>query len=104
MTSKEAIIIYSSDDFTEYLKKHYTEFTKNGEKSTVYDYCFRVERICRNEGSVNINELAVNIDDVIGKYDTSGDKESLGTQSHRANINALKAFRNFLADCNKEEM
>ena len=97
-------MIYSSDDFTEYLRKHYTEFTKDGKKSTVYDYCCRVERICRNDGFENLNELAANIDDVIGNYDKNGDKESLGSQSHSANINALKAFRNFLLDSDKERI
>ena len=84
--------------FGQYLKQNgYSEFTPSGNKSTVYDYQKRVERICKEE-FLEINGLAMNIDEIIAKYDTGGSKESFGKQSHDAYKNALKAFKHYLSD------
>ena len=37
-----------------------------------------------------------NIDFYVKKYDTDGTEAEYGNKSHRANINALKRFRDFI--------
>ena len=40
----------NANEFKNYLiQKGYSEFSKNGRRSTVYDYTFRVQRVCRAE-------------------------------------------------------
>lgn len=86
---------YTLDNFIDYLrKKGYAEFTLSGNKSTIYDYAGRIEKVCKNE-KMSLEKLSENIDRFCIEYDYNGSKEHLGAISHRAVINALKAFRDF---------
>lgn len=88
--------------FIRYLKnKGYSEKTKTGNPSTVYDYAKRVEKILKNE-NISYYELANDISNIIQKYDLGGEKQHIGEQSHKAVINSLKRFKEFI-DENKEK-
>lgn len=84
--------------FEEYLiSKGYKQTTPSGHPSTVYDYVKRIDKICKWE-SITWEELANNIHDFLLQYDVGGEKEKLGKISHRAVINALKRFSEFVVE------
>ena len=88
----------NTNEFKNYLiEKGYSEFTKSGRRSTVYDYDFRVKRVCRAE-QLNVKDLAEKIDVVISDYSSNGIKWDLGRLSHESVINALKAFNRFVKE------
>lgn len=81
--------------FREFLvSEGYSERTPSGNKSTVDDYCLRVERILQWEG-VSWNESKRKILILEQKYDVGGIKEDVGKKSHGAYINALRAYKRF---------
>lgn len=85
------------EQFKAYLiKEGYKEYTPSGLPSTVYDYIKRIDFICEEEGLLSWTQLASNINHYVINYDVGGRKESVGELSHRAVINALKRFRDFL--------
>jgi len=73
----------------------YREFTPSGNPSTVYDYVKRVNKVCEWE-SCTWEQLACRIGTLARDYDTGGIKEELGNKSHRAVINALLRFQEFV--------
>ena len=73
----------------------YSEFTRSGHRSTVYDYIMRINRILQWE-DMSWNELADNILTVISKYDIGGEKEDIGKKSHNSYICALRAYQQFI--------
>jgi len=82
--------------FEEYLiKRGYAVTTKSGNPSTVYDYLSRIEKVCEWE-CTTLADLAKNIGTILAKYDIGGSREKFGNKSHRAVINALKRFSEFL--------
>lgn len=84
------------EQFKNYLiKKGYKQTTPSGNPSTVYDYIKRIDKVCELE-SFSYQELADNIETVVKQYDLGGTKEDLGNKSHRAVINALKRFQDFI--------
>ena len=86
---------YTLDNFKNYLReKGYAEFTLSGNRSTVYDYAGRIEKVCKIE-RMSLEKLSDNIDRLCKEYDYNGSKENLGMISHRAVINALRAYRDF---------
>ncbi len=85
----------NANEFKNYLiQKGYSEFSKNGRRSTVYDYTFRVQRVCRAE-QLSIKALADKIETILPNYTANGIKWELGKLSHESVINALKAFNRF---------
>lgn len=87
---------FMKEQFKDYLlSKGYSEYTPSGNPSTVYDYIYRIEKICLEEGS-SWEMLASDIDRFVKDYDVGGKNENIGQTSHRAVINALKAFKAFL--------
>ena len=88
----------NTNEFKNYLiEKGYSEFTKSGRRSTVYDYDFRVKRVCRAE-QLSIKDLTDKIEALILDYSSNGIKWELGRLSHESVINALKAFNRFIKD------
>ena len=82
--------------FEQYLiKQGYSQYTKSGHPSTVYDYQKRVLKVCEYEHT-DLPGLASMIDSIVVEYDVGGKKEELGHKSHNAIINALRAFRGFV--------
>ena len=82
--------------FEEYLiEQGYRVTTPSGNPSTVYDYSKRIDKVCAWEGCT-WNELSENISKIVTMYDNGGEKSDLGNLSHRAVINALKQFYNFV--------
>lgn len=82
--------------YSKYLKdKGYSEESKNGNPSTVYDYTQRLERICKRENFISLDELGENISEIIKKYSPNGSEAEYGSQSHSSNIKALKLFYEF---------
>ena len=77
------------------LTKGYSELTPSGNPSTVYDYIKRIDRVCEWE-SVSWEMLRERIEQVVLLYDQGGAKEELGNKSHRAVINALRRFNEFV--------
>ena len=58
----------NTNEFKNYLiAKGYSEFTKSGRKSTVYDYAFGVQHVCRTE-QLNIKDLSDKIEALILDY------------------------------------
>ena len=83
-------------DFKNYLIRcGYAEYTPNGLPSTAYDYVGRIKKILEWE-TISLEELNHNIDTICRYYDIGGVKQDLGENSHRAVINALKRYREFL--------
>ena len=83
--------------FEEYLRKEgYSEFTKSGHPSTVYNYPKRVKKICERENLQSLNELAEKIPTIVQKYDKNGEESAYGARSDSAYINALKRFHEFI--------
>lgn len=84
------------NEFKIYLiNQGYKEFTPSGNKSTVYDYIMRVNRILQWE-NLSWNELAENIAIIVSKYDIGGENEDIGKKSHNAYICALRAYQQFI--------
>lgn len=84
------------DGFEKYLIANgYTQYTPKGLPSTVYDYLKRIDFVCGEE-QMNWQQLAANIDSIVSTYDIGGEKEALGNKSHRAVINALKRYKEFI--------
>lgn len=73
----------------------YQEYTPSGHPSTAYDYSRRVLKVCEREG-ISLESLKENIALYIDKYDTFGSEAEFGSKSHRAVINALKRFGEFV--------
>lgn len=68
------------EGFRQYLKRRgYTEYTPSGNKSTIYNYCFWIKRICERE-KISLEELKINISFYIAKYDIGGQEEDFGTK------------------------
>ena len=83
-------------NFERYLINNgYKTVTPNDRPSTVYDYIKRVDSVCRWE-QLTWEGLAGNIPMIISMYDMGGAKQHLGEKSHRAVINALRRFSEFL--------
>lgn len=74
----------------------YRQYTPGGKPSTVYDYVKRIDFVCAEEKCTWM-ELATIIEQIIPQYDAGGIKQALGNRSHRAVINALKRFSEFVA-------
>lgn len=86
------------EKFEKYLiDEGYKQITPSGNPSTVYDYVKRINKICEWE-NITWQELVDNIQIILPKYDTGGEKEDLGKRSHSAVINALKRFSEFVSD------
>lgn len=85
-------------EFENYLiDKGYKVTTDKGNPSTVYDYIKRIERVIRDENLDSWENIREKINDIVKKYDEGGEKEDCGKKSHRAVINALKRFQEFIA-------
>lgn len=94
---KNEIKTIAEKAFEDYLRKQgYSEMSKSGNKSTVYDYPTRVKRICERENLRNFDDLALRINDIVEKYDKDGEKSAYGAQSNGSNIKALKLFKEFI--------
>lgn len=84
------------NEFKNYLiRKGYSEYTPSGNKSTVYDYIKRIDKVCEWE-DFTWQDLKNNISMILNEYDIGGEKEELGKKSHSAVINALRRFDEFL--------
>lgn len=84
------------EDFRQYLiRKGYSETTPSGKPSTVYDYSNRIQKICERENTT-FNQLASSISHYVQKYDEFGAEAEFGRKSHKAYINALKRFDEFV--------
>jgi len=84
------------NQFEKYLiNQGYSLTTPSGKPSTVYDYQKRIDKVCEWE-NCSWETLALNISRIVVLYDVGGAKEELGNKSHRAVINALKQFKNFV--------
>lgn len=82
--------------FQDFLKqKGYSEYTPSGNKSTVYDYSKRVNRV-REWEKLTWDGLIADISRIVQLYDVGGEKEDIGMKSNRAYINALRAFQKFV--------
>lgn len=78
--------------FERYLiEQGYSLITPSGNKSTVYDYQKRIDKVCEWE-DCTWEDLAENIVRIVKMYDEGGAKENLGKLSHTAVISALKQF------------
>lgn len=69
--------------------------TPAGHPSTIYDYIKRIDCVCKWE-NLSWESLATKIAVTLPEYDVGGPKQHLGERSHRAVINALKKFAEFV--------
>ena len=94
MTEKEIL-----NRFELYLESQgYSVVTPQGLPSTTYDYAHaRITFVLREE-QISVQTLMNDIDQYVKMYDFRGLKSALGNKSHRAVINALKRFQEFLTD------
>ena len=68
--------------------------------STTYQYLRAVEKVCALE-CFSLEDLAQNIDCIIGRYERGGEDADFGETSHRTVINALYRFQEFVKDNQK---
>lgn len=92
MTEKEIL-----NHFESYLESEgYSVVTPKGLPSTTYDYAHaRIPFVLREE-RISIQTLISNIDQYVKMYDLRGFKSAISNKSHRAVINALKRFQEFI--------
>ncbi len=84
------------EKFEKYLiTQGYKEYTPSGNKSTVFDYSMRIDRVCKWE-NISWGQLADRIGYYISLYDVGGSKEDFGKKSHNAVICALRRFQSFI--------
>ena len=82
--------------FENFLAKQGYKLTTPGRKpSTVYDYLKRIDKVCEWE-STSWEGLANSIGVIVKIYDVGGEKEDFGKKSHRAVINALKRYQEYI--------
>lgn len=91
--------------FSNYLKNNgYSEYTPTELPSTVYNYPIRIDYIVYYEkGFKDWFDVIINIKQLLQDYDFDGVKSSIGNKSHRAVINSLKRFYEFLNYLEKYE-
>ena len=77
------------------INRGYKQRTPSGNPSTVYDYIKRIDKVCEWE-NITWGQLAEDIQTILPQYDIGGEKEDLGRISHRAVINALRRFSEFV--------
>lgn len=78
------------------INQGYALVTPRGRPSTVYSYQNCIDKVCEWEHKTWIG-LAANIGPVVALYDVGGLKEDYGNKSHKAVINALKRFKEFIS-------
>lgn len=78
------------------INQGYKQTTPSGRPSTVYDYIKRIDSVCVQENK-SWASLAQEINFIVQAYDKGGCNEKLGNKSHRAVINALKRFAEFVS-------
>lgn len=92
MTEKEIL-----NRFESYLESEgYSVVTPKGLPSTTYDYAHARIPFVLKEERISIHTLISNIDHYVKLYDFRGLKSAIGNKSHRAVINALKRFQEFI--------
>lgn len=80
------------EKFQNYLiAKGYSQYTRSGKPSTVYDYCKRIDHVCAWE-HLDWFELKHQISAILPQYEQGGEKSELGSKSHGAVRAALKCF------------
>ena len=85
------------DEFRQwFVSKGYSVITPSGNLSTVYDYANRIDKVCQWEDMTWL-ALAAKIEPVVKEYSAGGVKSERGNKSHRAVINALLRFEEFLS-------
>ena len=82
--------------FENYLiQRGYKQFSVNAAKSTVFDYSWRIAKICEKE-QITLEKLSADITKYLELYGKTGLKWCIGRKSHESYINALKQFRKFV--------
>ena len=80
------------ENFQNYLRNNPVKILK---ESTIKDYTYRLEGICKRE-NITLNEIAKNIDFYVEDYGPKGNNSEYGKKSNRAYISALKRLKEFL--------
>lgn len=76
------------------ISQGFKEYSASGNRSTVLDYLFRINKICQEEGLTWVM-LSNNIDLILPLYETGGEKHQFGKRSHESVLNALRNFKKF---------
>lgn len=83
--------------FESYLEsEEYSVVTPKGLPSTTYDYAHTRIPFVLKEERIDIQTLINKINLYVKMYDFRGLKSDMGNKSHRAVINALKRFQEFI--------
>ncbi len=83
------------NQYKQYLiSRKFREFTPSGNRSTVFDYVGRIQRVCAFE-ELTLNQLAEKIDEILPQYEFTGEKSMIGKRSHESVVNALRHFKAF---------
>ena len=90
----EKTFINYKQEYIDYLMKKGYAF------GTVFSYSGCIEKVMAFENIGDWKGVANNINQLIKDYGTGGTKEELGDLSHKAVINALKRFNEFLIENN----
>ena len=91
------MILISKDDFINYLRKEgYKEWSQNGNKTTIPEYVYSIERVMKLEGVETWSEFTDHIQTCLFKYGEYGEMSEFGKESHSTVINALKRFMEYL--------
>ena len=84
-------------EFEKYLiNRGYKEFSANASKSTVFDYVWRINKICEKE-KITLDELSKNIQKYMELYKPGADRwNTISSRSHQSYWNALRNYRKFV--------
>ena len=90
-------MLISKDNFINYLRKEgYSEWSANGNETTISKYIYWIERVMRYEMINDWSELTNHIQHLLIRYGEFGEMKSFGQEGHSTVINALRRFMDYL--------
>lgn len=100
------MIIVSKDKFKEWMKrKGYSEFTPEGLPSTIFQYCYYIERVMERAGIKSWSELTPHLRKIIVCFSDIAKKEEMkywGT-AYPTVINALETFEWYVLELSYQD-
>ena len=95
------MIIVSKDNFIDWMKgKGYSGFTPDGQPSTIFQYCYYIERVMERAGIKSWSELTPHLRKIIVCFSGVAKREEMKYwgKAYPTVINALETFEWYILD------